>query len=530
MSERIDRMLDLFKRGVIDRRAFLGGVTALGVGGIAANILIAGSARAAAPRKGGALKIGLTGGGATDSLDPALAGSQVPFHLCHMFGEPLVEVSPAGNSIEPRLATEYGSNSDATVWTFKIRKGVKFHDGTSLQASDVAATLNRHIDKDSKSVAYGILRGITSVEVKGDDVVITVASPTADFPYLMTSYNLVIQPGGGRDNAAAGIGTSPYKLVNAEPGVRYRFEKFADYWDDSRGHFDTVELIVINDATARSSALQAGQVHMITGVAPKIARLLGNASNAQVKNVSGRGHYAFSMMCDKAPFDNNDVRLALKYAIDRKEILDKVMMGYGSVGNDCPISSTYPLFDASIPQREFDIDKAKFHYKRSGHDGSPIVLHSTDVAFPGAMDAAALFQQTAQAAGIPLQIRREPSDGYWSDVWLVKPFVATYWNGRAVQDQMYSTAYIVGSDYNETHFNVPKFDDIIKVARGEMDETKRKALYSEAFYIVRDEGGVIVPIFNEFIDGTSNNIGGWVDDVNNELMNGYAAQKCWFTD
>ncbi|RWF99155.1 ABC transporter substrate-binding protein [Mesorhizobium sp.] len=511
----------------LDRRAFMIRASALGLGGIAANSLFAKHARAATPKKGGALKIGLTGGGATDTLDPALAGSQVPFHLCHMFGEPLVEVSPQGHGIEPRLATEYSSNPDATVWTFKIRKGVKFHDGSTLQPDDVAATLKRHIDKNSKSVAYGILRGITNVEAKGDDVVITVASPTADFPYLMTSYNLVIQPKGGVGAPAAGIGTSAYKLVRAEAGVGYQFAKFDDYWDDSRGHFDTVELLVINDATARSSALRSGQIHMMSAVPPKVAKLLAS-TNVDVKNVAGRGHYAFSMMCDKAPFDNNDLRLALKFAINRKEILEKVIFGYGSVGNDSPINPTYPLYDTSIPQREFDLDKARFHYKKSGHDGSPIVLSGADVAFPGAMDAEALFQQTAQAAGIPLQIHREPNDGYWSDVWLKKPFVATYWNGRAVQDQMYSTAYIVGSDYNETHFNNPKFDDIIKAARGETDEAKRKALYSEAFYLVRDEGGAIVPIFNDFVDGISKKIGGWVDDVNFELMNGYAAHKCWF--
>lgn len=512
------------------RRSVIKGIAALGIGGIVPNGFATSNASANTPKKGGVLRIGLNGGGATDSLDPALATSQVPFHLSRMFGEPLVEMSPSGDKVELRLATDYGSNSDATIWTFSIRKGVKFHDGTPLGASDVAATLNRHRDKDSKSVAYAVLRGITNVEAKGDDVIISLASPTIDLPYLLTAYSLMIQPNGGLDNPDAGIGTSAYKLVFAEPGIRYQFEKFSDYWDDSRGHFDTVEIIVINDATARTSALQSGQVDMITGVAPRVAKFLSSSPNLEIKNVSGRGHYALSMMCDRAPFNNNDLRLALKYAVDRNELLDKILMGYGSVGNDAPINSAYPLFDASIPQREFDIDKARFHYKQSGHDGSPIVLHGSDVAFSGAMEAAELFQQTAQAAGIPLQIRREPNDGYWSDVWMVQPFSATYWQGRAVQDQIYSTGYITGSDYNETHFNDPRFNEIINIARGEMDEEKRKELYSEAFYLVRDHGGAIIPVFNDHIDGISTKIGGWIDDVNFELMNGCAAHKCWFAD
>ena len=530
MKDELDSMLELLAKGAMNRRAFLGRAAALGVTALSANMLLTTASQSATPKKGGTLKIGINGGGSTDSLDPALAASQTPFHLNRMFGEPLLEMLPSGDGVEPRLATAFSSNADATVWTFAIRKGVKFHDGSSMTPADVVATLTRHIDKNSKSAALGILGGITRVEAKGDDVVITLSSPTADLPYLMTDYHLMIQPGGGVKDPAAGIGTSPYKLVSAQAGVHYRFEKFADYWDDSRGHFDAVELLVINDATARSSALQAGQVHLINAVEPKVARLLGRASNLEVKNVSGRGHYLFGMMCDTAPFTNNDLRLALKYAINREEILEKVLMGYGSVGNDFPINAAYPLFDAAIPQREFDVEKAQFHYKKSGHDGSPIVLHCADVAFPGAMDAAALFQQTAQAAGIPLEIRREPNDGYWSDVWRAKPFSATYWNGRPVQDQMFSTTYGSTSAYNETHFYVPKFDKILDAARGETDEAKRKALYSEAGMLVRDEGGAIIPVFNDFIDGVSKQVAGWSADVNQELMNGYAAQKCWFAD
>jgi len=165
--------------------------------------------------------------------------------------------------------------------------------------------------------------------------------------------------------------------------------------------------------------------------------------------------------------------------------------------------------------------------KKSGHDGSPIILRTADGAFPGAVDAAALFQQSAQAAGIPLEIKREPNDGYWSEVWNKQPFCASYWGGRPVQDQMYSTAYLSTADWNDTKFKNPEFDAMLNAAKAELDQTKRKELYSKMGRLLRDEGGLICPMFNDFIDAVSNDVGGYEADANGELMNSYAGIRCW---
>ncbi|MFV2002263.1 MAG: peptide ABC transporter substrate-binding protein, partial [Paracoccaceae bacterium] len=135
--------------------------------------------------------------------------------------------------------------------------------------------------------------------------------------------------------------------------------------------------------------------------------------------------------------------------------------------------------------------------------------------------------QSAAAAGIQLEIKREPGDGYWSEVWNVQPFSASYWGGRPVQDQMYSTAYLSDAAWNDTRFFNDDFDKIILSARAELDDVKRKALYREAAIIVRDEGGVIVPMFNNFIDATGDKVGGWVNDPNGAMMNNKALTKTW---
>ena len=157
----------------------------------------------------------------------------------------------------------------------------------------------------------------------------------------------------------------------------------------------------------------------------------------------------------------------------------------------------------------------------------PVVLRTSDVAFPGALDAAQLYQQSAAKAGITLEVKREPGDGYWSEVWNKQPFSMSYWTGRPTQDQVYSIAYLSKAEWNDTRFQRPDFDKLILDARKELDQAKRRELYRAAGVMLRDEGGVIVPMFNDYIDATNDKVGGWVDNPNSELMGGHALTKCW---
>ncbi|PIE08969.1 MAG: peptide ABC transporter substrate-binding protein, partial [Rhodobacterales bacterium] len=368
-------------------------------------------------------------------------------------------------------------------------------------------------------------RGITSMKAENGNFVIELDSPNADLPYLLSDYHLMIQPNGGKDNPNAAIGTGPYVLKDHEPGVRFVFERNPHSWIEGQGFADTIELIVLNDDTARTAALQSGQVDMISRVPPKVAGLVTRIPGVHVHSTAGPGHYVFIMHTDTAPFDNNDLRMALKYGINRQEMVDKILFGYGSVGNDTPINASYPLFTPA-EQREYDPDKAAHYFKASGHEG-PVLLRTSDNSFPGAPDAAALFQQSLKGAGIDLKIKREPNDGYWSEVWNKQPFCTSYWSGRATQDAMFSTAYLSTADWNDTRFTNEKFDQLLIAARGELDEAKRKQMYADASTIVRDEGGLICPMFNNFIDATNDKIAGWRTTKGFDMMNLYAPMKMW---
>lgn len=525
MSDTIDRKQKDVSSHQLNRRLFLRDAAALGAAASLVTLPFPMDARANEPRKGGTIKAGLVGGESTNSLDPALMMSPVPFVFNKCWGEMLLELAPNGG-FEYRIAEDIGSSKDAKVWTLKIRRGIEFHNGKTVTADDVVQTLERHSDEKSKSGALGYMKGIDTIKASGDEVVITLKEANVDLPHLLTASHLVVQPFGGRDNPNAGIGAGPYKVAVNEPGIRHVGERFANYWQgDKMGYADSVEILVINDATARMSALQSGQVHMINRVEPKVVAFVEKIPGVTIRNHSGPAHYVFVMRCDTPPFDNNDLRMALKLSIDREEMVNKLLRGYGTIGNDFPVNTSYPLF-TPLEQRTFDPDQAKFYYRKSGHSGS-ILLRTSDVAFPGAVDAAQLFQQSAAKAGINLEVRREPGDGYWSEVWNKMPFCASYWGGRSTQDQIYSEAYLSNAAWNDTAFKRPDFDKMVVAARAELNEDRRKQIYLDMASIVRDEGGVILPMFNQVIDATNSKIGGWVQDPHQELMNGYALAKCW---
>jgi len=203
-----------------------------------------------------------------------------------------------------------------------------------------------------------------------------------------------------------------------------------------------------------------------------------------------------------------------------------VLGGFGTIGNDYPVNANYALAPTEIEQRVFDPDKAAFHFKKSGHDG-PILLRTSDAAFPGAVDAAQLFQQSAAQAGIQLEVRREPADGYWSEVWNKQPFCASYWGGRPTQDSRYSTSYVSNAEWNDTRFMRPDFDRMAVEARGELDEEKRRALYRDMALMIHNEGGLILPVFNDYVNAGSRRLKGYVHDIGNDISNGRIASRVW---
>ena len=528
----IDEQTARYAVGHIGRRTFIRSLVAAGIA-VPAALSVASRVEAATPKSGGTFKLGMGHGSTTDSLDPATYENGFMTNTGYTYGNHLTEVGPDG-ALRPELAESYEPRNAGATWAFKIRQGVEFHNGKTLTPDDVIATMNYHRGEDSKSAAKGLLTPVTDIRAEGGDtVVFDLESPNADFPFIVSDYHLLILPStDGSVDPTAGIGTGGYIIESFEPGVRLISRRNPNYWKEGAAHFADIETLSIIDVTARQNALLSGEIHAADRMDPKTVALLQRAPTVNILEKTGFLHYTFPMRLDVPPFDNYDIRMALKLAVKRQEMVDKILLGHGALGNDHPISTANRFHAGDLAQREFDADKAAFHYKKSGVT-APIQLSTSDAAFAGAVDAAQLIAASAAEAGIAVEIVREPKDGYWSNVWNKKGWCACYWGGRPTEDWMFSSAYVAGTEWNDTAWRTTedavKFNSIVEAARAELNEEKRRGMYFEAQKLINEDGGALIPMFANYIMALNKKVA-TADNVaaNWEMDGEKAAERWWF--
>jgi len=510
--------------GALSRRAFVktaaaaGLLPALGGGGLAQT-----------PKRGGLFRAGLGSGSTTDSLNPAtwannfMADAGLGIH-----GDMLFEIGP-DFKVRPNLVSSYDRSDDARTWSMKLKKGIVFHDGRKMTVRDVLASINHHIGDKAKSPIKPVLSIIESMESSGDhEIVFRLKAPNADFPYLLTDYHLPILPAkaDGKLEWQSGIGSGPYRIADFKPGQRLKAERNEDYHGSA--WFDAVELIVIHDVVARTAALNAGEIHYMDRCDLKTLNLLKRNPGIEVTDITSLSHYTAPMDCTRAPFDDVNVRLALKYAIDRADILKKVAHGHGRVGNDDPLAPSMKYAMDPKPVHAHDPDRARFHLKKAGLSSLAVEIAASDAPFAGAIDAAQLMREHAKAANIDIAVKRVPADGYWSSVWMKRPWCFSQWGGRPTADWMLSTAYAPDAPWNETHWKNARFGELLKAARQEMDEGKRLAMYAQMQQLIHDDGGAIVLMFNNFVSAMSRKLGHGPINSNYDHDGGYMYKRWWF--
>lgn len=482
----------------VSRRAFLGTSAAAGLA-VASGL----SPQRARAQSGGSIRAAIGHGSTSDTLDPGTWDQDFTITMGYGFCGYLTGVARDG-SLEPQLAESWEASADAATWRFNLREGVTFHSGRPVTPEDVIASVQFHISEDSTSAAKPLLAGVTGITSEGNTVIFTLDGGNADFPFTFTDYHIPVMPAGGERGIdfQSMDGCGPYKLVEFEPGVRAAFVKNENDWDSNRGFFSDVEILAVVDPNARTSALVSGDVQMIDRLDLKTVGLMARNPGVTVHSVAGNQHYTFPMWSTTDPFTDQNVRLALKYAVNRQELVDKILFGYGSLGNDHPIGQGQRFYNSELPQTEFDPDKAKFYLKEAGLDSLSVELSVADAAFAGAVDAGVLYQNSAEQAGINISVNRVPNDGYWSDVWLKHPWCASYWGGRPTEDAMFATAYSAGAAWNESNWEHPRFNELLISARSELDEAKRREQYYEMQMIMNVEGASVIPMFANYVFAT----------------------------
>lgn len=504
-NELMDRMAMEARLGRMSRRDFMSHALAAGVTVAAASSIWTANA-VAAPSKGGFFRLGAHDGNTSDTHDPGTYLSFAIIQLAHTYRSYLTMITPT-NELGPDIAESWEATPDAKNWTFKIVKNASFHSGKPVTADDIIASMNHHRGDKSTSAAKALLKDVDDI-VKDDSHTVTfkLKSGNADLPWLMTDYHLAICPANddGTMNWQSGDGSGPYKIVNNEFGVGTKLVRH-DGWHGEGAYFDEAEITVLNDPNARQTALVTGDVDAVTQLDLKTLSLLKRNPNIEVDNVPSGAAITMPMFCDVAPFDDVNVRNALKLAIDREEIIEKIAFGTAIPGNDAHVSPNMPYW-ADLPQRKYDPDQAKSLLKKAGHENLSVSLSTADSVFSGAVDLCVLYAEQAKKAGININVVREPNDGYYSDVWLKKPFCMVQWGARPTPDVMLSLAYKDDAAWNESHWQNKRFNELLLQAKAELDQDKRAQMYREMQELARNDGGTIIPMFTNFVYARRKNV------------------------
>lgn len=513
---------------MLDRRQFLGAAALAGTtAGFSSMPFFGARAADTTPKPGGHLRLGMAGGSTTDSLNPTTYLQWVPTNIGYQLMNGLVEIDEHNNAT-PELLMNWESKPGAAEWVFDVRKDITFSNGKTLDADDILYSINLHRGK-SASPAKPFLAGISDIKkLAPNQIQISMSQGNADLPFLLSDYHILVVPNGFTDWKNP-IGTGAFVLEHYEAGVRCITKKVRPYWKPNCGYVDSVETLVINDVSARTAALLSGQVDAINRLDARTVDLLKKRPKVHVVQSNAGQHGVFVMNCTDAPFTDNNVRLAMKYGINRQQILDTVLRGYGRIGNDQPIPVTNEFYDASLPQHSYDIDKAKFYLKKAGLSSVSVDLNVSDVAFTGATDAAQLFQQAAAPAGITVNIKQQPADAYWDNIWMKKPFCASYWGGRPTADQMLTLAYKSDAPWNDTFWKNAAFDKLLLEARVELDHAKRKDMYGQMQAMISETGGALIPIFIDYLEAGSNRVQGMKPNPLFDFMGQRIGEKVWLS-
>ncbi|WP_223590308.1 ABC transporter substrate-binding protein [Pseudomonas sp. A-R-19] len=472
--------------------------------------------------------LGYESDGEKQTMDPAaLIGTDSVYHIRAVY-EPLVDRSNTMMPI-PVLAQSWESNADATEWTFHLREGVKFHDGSDFDAADVVYSYRRLLDPAVSPGGFSTLSfldpaGITAVDK--NTVRFKVKSPVVELPMLIaTKYALMVPEGAkGADLRTQGNGTGPFvqKTFTTNGPVRV-MQRNPHYWRAGLPKADCLEITTSLEATSRLSALLSGSIDLSLVVDP--ASLITLKGNPAVDLVSTPGATSLyiAVWTDTAPFDDVRVREAMKLVMDRPTILNTVLLSYGEVGGDTPIPPSSPL-SLNTPPPEADIKRAKALLSEAGHpDGIAFDLYTSD-SYPGMLLLAQVYAQMAASAGIKVNVITSPAEGYWDTIWLKKPAVISYTSARPPAEAL-TLSLNSASEWNETHWKRADFDALVARAGQTADEQERNKLYRDAQRMVAQEGGMILPVFSSVVAGLRKGCSGYSPNVDVNRIN-YAELGC----
>jgi peptide/nickel transport system substrate-binding protein len=522
-SEAEQSLIEGALRGTVSRRDLIRHGTLLGLSlpllgrlGAAAGLGTAASLTTARAASGGVIRIGMST--PSTAIDPVIVPDSNGLAMLQQTGEFLCVDGP-DLVLRPALATSWSPNKDGSVWTFKIRTGVKFHNGATLTAKDVAASINRLADPANKSNALSAFTDVLSpggAKATDDQTVeFHLDAPNGNFPYIVSSdnYNAIIIPADyAGDWEKTFIGTGSFRLEKYTPKVGASFVRNPDYWGE-KAIPDRLEFTFYADVQPQILALQGGDIDIIKQ-APVLSSLaVLNDPKFNVISVPSVAHQQLHMRCDQAPFQDKRVRQALALTLDRDKLVQGLLRGRAKLGNDSPFAAVYPSTDPSVPQRKQDLAKAKQLLEAAGV-GKGFKVTLTTENFLEIPQYAQLIQSAAKQVGIEIALKIEDQGAYYGDAvygksdWLDSTMGITDYGHRGVPNVYLAAPLLSTGTWNGAHFKNPQYDGLVKSYVGALDLASQRAAAGQIQRLLLDETPVVFGYFYDYLAVTAKNVSG----------------------
>jgi peptide/nickel transport system substrate-binding protein len=513
-------------RAGASRRTVMGWLAAGGMSLSAAGLLArrAEAGPAVKPNKGGNIRVAGYSSGTTDTVDPARQSLSTDYVRCNMFYNGLTSLD--GNLAPQPVLAESIESTDAKVWTIKLRKGVEFHDGASLSSADVVYSLTRLQDAKLGSPARPLASAMTEIKAMGPlEIRITLDAANADLPVVLGTFHFKIIKEGTTEFTTA-VGTGAYKCKEFSPGVRSVGVRNPNYWKAGKPYLDQVEFFGIADDAARVNALLSGDIQMAGGINPRATRQVKAASGFEIFETQGGGYTDLIARVDTPPTGNADFIMAMKYLMDREQMKRAIFQDYAVIGNDQPIDPSNRFYNPHLEQRPFDLDRARFHFAKSGIGSTPVPLIASTAA-SSSVDMAVLMQGAARKIGLDLDIKQVPAGGYWSNYWLKAPLCFGNINPRPSADILLTLFFKSDAPWNESKWKDAKFDGLLAAARSELDLARRKQMYWDMQGLIRDGAGIGIPLFLNGLDAHTDRLKGLKPIPTGGMMGFDFAENVW---
>jgi peptide/nickel transport system substrate-binding protein len=525
-------LIDEYNEGSLTRRELIQRGSVLGLS-LPLLALLGGRADAAfaapmraARRTGGTLRIGSPS--ADGSLEPPLLQSLGALAVDHMAGEQLV-FADKNSVLHPQLATSWKAGRGSKSWTFKIRQGVKFHDGTPMTVDDVVATFNRLLTKNSQALSSfnGVLSAGGVHKVDNETVRFELDSANGFFPYLTSqmTYQAIILPKSYQlpsdltkpgDWTAHMNGTGPFKLKQNRGAAGYSFVANPSYWG-GKPLIDAVEWSILDDQP-RVTALQSGQIDLAVQVSYQGAQQLkGNANVIPLKTAN---HRFLSMNVNVKPFNDVRVRQAIALALDRPGIVQGLWGPYAEVGDDSPMWKGYVFTDRSVPQRHQQIAKAKALLHAAGATN----LHLTLTCYRAfeMPDYAQRVAQQLKKVGINCSVKVYTSTQYFNGnsfgskpplaPWLSTNFGIVDYGHRPIPLTYLNAALRSHGVWNAPRYHNKKFDGLINSFQAASNLKDQKKYARQMEQTLLHDTPAIYSYFYNYIAAASPKVKGYVPD------------------